>query len=560
MSGRRVALFVGALMVALFFALGLGFIRSNAQTSDEAMHLVAGYSYLATHDFRLNPEHPALAKEWEALPLYLFYRLPFAPDEKQWAQSDETAIGERFLYQNTVGAETLLTVGRLPVLVLGCVLIALIGLWSYRLWGGWAAALSMAAAAVDPTLLAHSCVIHTDLTAALFTFLTFYCAWEYLRRPRLRWIAGAVVAIFLGIACKYSMAFLPVMLGFVLGAVALVERRFPLPRSPGDTLAFTAIAVCLASLIIPASYAFQGFSTWNYGMSIILNHQSGGHRAFLLGHYAEQGWWYYFPVAFVLKTAPGALALMIASIALLRRGTPLRAREALMLYGPVAITFGVMTQGQINIGLRHVLPVFPFLYVAVGRLATLRFSRRWLAPAACAVPLVAAAVSSLRVAPHQLAYFSDLVGGPAEGYKYLSDSNLDWGQDIKNLKQWLEDHNAPSIIYLSYFGNASPRYWGIRYQSVPPGPEVTSDRVPPGTRPELFAISAFHMQGVAADNHDLYRWLYKRTPIAKVGYSIFVFDITDDDDARAQIRRVTDECMHLPPGRRCGVWTTPQFP
>src|SRR5206468_2193426 len=98
--------------------------------------------------------------------------------------------------------------------------------------------------------------------------------------------------------------------------------------------------------------------------------------------------------------------------------------------------------------------------------ATIQFRQRWLAPLLLSLPLAATALTSLKVAPHQLAYFNELVGGPAEGYRYLSDSNVDWGQDLKGVKAYMEQQGL-EMIYLSYFGSAPPSYYAIHYQNVP---------------------------------------------------------------------------------------------
>ncbi len=136
------------------------------------------------------------------------------------------------------------------------------------------------------------------------------------------------------------------------------------------------------------------------------------------------------------------------------------------------------------------------------------------------------------VAPHQLAYFNESVGGPERGYRYLSDSNLDWGQDLKGLKAYIEKEKLP-IIYLSYFGTAPPSYYGIRYQDVaskgilgPPPPE----KVPADAPRKILAISAYNLQDVSNADDPLFRWLWTRRPIAKIGYSIFVYDLTNDQE------------------------------
>jgi hypothetical protein len=134
-----------------------------------------------------------------------------------------------------------------------------------------------------------------------------------------------------------------------------------------------------------------------------------------------------------------------------------------LLLVPIIIFFLTTSQSKVNIGLRHILPVYAFLFVLASRLATVSFRRIGLPHVLMGIPLFLTAISSLHVAPHQLAYFDKFFDGPDRGHYYLSDSNLDWGQDLKGLKAHMEKEKLP-IIYLSYFGTAPPSYYGIRYQ------------------------------------------------------------------------------------------------
>jgi hypothetical protein len=236
----------------------------------------------------------------------------------------------------------------------------------------------------------------------------------------------------------------------------------------------------------------------------------------------------------------GSLALIALSLVFCRAGSSLRPRDASCLLLPVATILLVNAAAKVDIGLRHVLPVYPFLFVLASRLATVRLGRRWLAPGLIGAALGLTMISSLRVAPHELAYFNEIVGGPSEGYRYLADSNLDWGQDLKNLKAYTEEQNLP-IIYLSYFGSAPPGYYGIRYQYVPgawplewPPP---GDTVPSAAPRKVLAISASNLLDVFDSHAPLFRWLRSRQPIAKIGYSIFVFDLTNDPAGVAMVER-----------------------
>jgi hypothetical protein len=301
----------------------------------------------------------------------------------------------------------------------------------------------------------------------------------------------------------------------------------------------------LALPIILLAYFLRGFELWLLGFERFMALARMGQASFFLGEYSYLGWWNYFVVAFLIKTPIGSLILITVSLVFYSLGSPLRRREVVFLLAPVAIIFFVTSQAKTNIGLRHVLPVYPFLFVLASRLATAHFRPGRLTAFLVAVSLVFTAISSLRIAPHQLAYFNEFVGGPARGYHYLADSNLDWGQDLKGLKAYMEKGNLP-IIYLSYHGTAAPSYYGIRYQYVPgswpldwPPP---ADKVPAHAPQKILAISVFNLQDVAFSHEPLFRWLWSRKPLEKIGYSIFIYDLTDD---REGLRRLEESYIKV---------------
>ena len=543
MSTTKVAPLAAIFLLLLFVAQGIFFIRANSQTIDEAMHLAAGYSYLAKRDFRIEPQNPPLIKELLALPLFLAYRLPFNPDPQQWRDADGFSIGRDLLYKSTIPADQMLAWSRLPNLLFGVLLVALTGWWAYRLWGNGAALLAMALAALEPNLVAHSSLVTTDIGVTLFTFLTVYLFWEYVNHPTWTFLVGTGISTGMALVAKYSAVLLIPIIALIVAASLLRGSKpdvpFPKtwnPNTPRHKLLHAAAVLSLilfvALLAIPPAYLFQGFKPWLSGFQQFLTLSQEGLPAFFFGEYSWHNWWGYFPLAFLIKTPVGTLVLVTISLVFYRSGSPLGYRQALFLVLPVTLIFLAMTQAKTNIGLRHILPVYPFLFVLASRTATLRLRRPSLALLLIGIPLACTAISSLRIAPHQLAYFNESIGGPEQGYRYLSDSNLDWGQDLKGLKAYIEREKLP-IIYLSYFGTAPPAYYGIRYQDVaskgalgPPPPE----KVPADAPRKILAISAYNLQDVSTADNPLFRWLWTRRPIAKIGYSIFVYDLTNDQE------------------------------
>jgi hypothetical protein len=427
-------------------------------------------------------------------------------------------------------------------------LVALTGWWAYRLWGSRAALLAMALASLEPNLVAHSSLATTDVGVALFIFLTHYLLWEHLNNPKWWLLLAVGISTGLALVAKFSALLLVPLLALII--VLLFFHRddcilLPLRANhnePRHNLCQTTVAFLLillfAAVTIPSVYFFQGFAPWLSGLDRFMSLADAGRLAFFLGEYSYLGWWNYFLISFLIKTPIGTLILIAAALAFYRMGTPLTRREAIFLLIPVMIIFIATSLAKVNIGLRHILPVYPFLFVLASRLATVRFRRRWLSSVIIGTPLLLTAIASLRIAPHQLAYFNELVGGPDQGYRYLSDSNIDWGQDLKGLKRYMGKQNLP-VIYLSYFGTAPPSYYGIRYQYVPgtwplEWPSLT-EKVPETVARKILAISVYNLQDVSTAYYPLFRWLWARKPIAKIGYSIFCYDLSNDPEGLAKL-------------------------
>jgi hypothetical protein len=542
---KLLALLACAGLLSAFLIQGWFFIRANSQTFDEAVHLAAGYSYLDRHDFRLNPEHPPLLKELAALPVYLRYHVPFRPPPHLWEQGEKWTISREFLYHSPVFADDLLTTARLPMLALGGLLVALTGWWAYRLWGEGAAVVATGLAAFEPNLIAHSCLIGTDVGSAFFIVLTLYLLWEYGQKRSLWLLAASGIALGLGLASKFSVVLLVGMGGVILLA-HVCFRSAPLfppradvapPRLAIRLKQAVFVTVCvavLAAVVVLSAYFFQGWGYWKNGFTWQMTKGGQGHDGYFLGEYSKDGWLLYFPVAFLVKTPIGSIVLIAASLLLFRAGKRLALRDGLFLLVPVFVFLAVVIRGRINIGVRYLIPIYPFLFLLASRLATVTLTRRWLVPVLLGIALLGNAVSVLRIAPHDLAYFNELAGGPENGRHLLADSNLDWGQDLKGLKEYIDRENIP-IIYLSYYGTALPEGYGIRYQEIPGGSPVDwterhKDSVPEDG-PQYLAVSVTNLQGVYwdPDEHGKrapFEEFDSRKPDAIIGHSIYVYRLT----------------------------------
>jgi hypothetical protein len=274
---------------------------------------------------------------------------------------------------------------------------------------------------------------------------------------------------------------------------------------------------------------------------LLYTYQSAMTRStYLAGQYSRTGWWYYFPFAMLVKSPLSLIAASLGSLAVgvvAFRHRAERARDgsihesfrwaAACLAIPPAIYLLAAMRSNLNIGLRHVLPVYPFLYIGIGLAASYLWKfKPALTRLAAALLAVALAAEALAAFPNYIAFFNAAVGGPRKGLYLLGDSNLDWGQDLKLLAQWQEVNLKPKGIplYLVYFGVADPSAYGIEYINFPGGWQFNRN-FQFRTEPGVLAISATNLQGIYLSNEarEAYSKLKNREPLEVLGGTIYLY-------------------------------------
>ncbi|NTU69971.1 hypothetical protein HGB13_04095, partial [bacterium] len=252
-------------------------------------------------------------------------------------------------------------------------------------------------------------------------------------------------------------------------------------------------------------------------------HATGGHTSFLLGQLSN-GWWYYYIIAFLVKTPIPAIVFIFSSFVFWKPKKDKDNIAKMVLLIPVFVLFGFALSTRINLGIRYLLPIFPLLYVFLSflaerfsfkdirNLAKNKFSFAGIFGVIFIVLISWHLVSSLRIYPSYLAYFNEAIGGPQNGMRYVTDSNLDWGQDVKRLKTYVEKHNIDKMI-VDYFGKGNPKYYlGDKYI------EWSANKK---QEPGWYAISATYFQ--QANAYGDYQWLKNVKPYTTIGYSILIF-------------------------------------
>jgi hypothetical protein len=539
MQSRKWLLVIWLALATIRLALGISFIRANSTTGDETLYIVAGYVCLHSGDFSVNSGHPPLSKLLAGAAASLVWDPPYEHDTN-WRGGVYRPLDEFFYADRAFGTldergELVTMVARVPGMLLGLALCLLCGLWAHRLWGREAGILALGLAVLDPNLLAHSCVVGTDAPLAFFLTLSLYLAWEHARRPSRGLLVGVGLSFGLALATKFSAVVLsPAIALLFLYAYRVTEAR-SLARALGRTAAACAAVVGIALLVFVSSYGFVGLDSLFFGMGSQLEHQSSGHPAFLLGEVSSEGWWFYFPVAAFAKTPALTLVIVVAAMALWPFRAERRPLETLALVVPAALFFAFNLFLSVNVGIRYLLTVYPFLFVAAGHLVRMAPARAQAGALVASLGVLAA--TTVPSAPHQIAYFSHFIGGPARGHEWLSDSNIDWGQDLGGLAGWLKDH-GDAAAYVSYYGRYPPAYFRIRShyapgftrQPVGPAPSMIVEPAP-----RYLAISVTNLHGTYTGQPEMYAWLKSHEPIAAIGHSIFIYDLEAIPDAHEQL-------------------------
>ena len=563
-----------ALLIALFAQAALAAARTSL-TIDEGLHITSGYSILRTGDFRLIEEHPPLVKLLAALPLLPVRDLAdpkMLPGWEPEAGVSDTVRLVRVMkqwLQPYRPFDRIVYAARVPIMLLSLLLGAVVFRWAADLAGSRAGLIALGLYAFDPNIVAHSAVAAIDLGAAALITFASYAFWRALRRPTRLSVVWAGVTLGLAQATKISaLILLPLFVALAgLGALmahdpawlsGLRIRRWARTDTPRQKMArlglLLSVMFVLAGLTLWAVYGFEMRTPFGWNVPVpaashliplerVRADLAAGRTTFLMGQYSGHGWWYYFPIAFAIKTPLPTLILLAATggsfVLGLARKKAVGWDVLSLIAFPMVYFVGALVQ-PFNIGYRHLLPILPFAFVFIAVQVTSRIShatsRATSLNRASLVTHYASrftlyallawyAISAVRIFPDYLAYFNELVGGPDGGYHYLVDSNVDWGQAWKELKAYMDAHGI-ARIKLAQFSSNDPATYGIDYEPIAPmagAPPVLPARFNPA--PGVYVLSASALQGVPLADINTYDYFRHRSPTARIGHAMFVYDI-----------------------------------
>ena len=495
-----------AALLAAFVLQSVLALPQLTPSFDEHSHLPAGYTYWKTRDLRLNPQHPPLVKLLAAAPLLALQpRVDWT--DPSWAAANEWRFGHVFFYEWGNDLDRMLLWARLPIVGLALLLGLCVFRWSSERFGLKGGLLSLLLYAFCPTVIAHSRFVTMDVALAAFLTFALYHLWRYTQGGRRSDLVLCAVSLGLALATKFSA---PVIVPVVIAFVVLKAKRVGPP----------ALVLAVAALVLWAAYLFGDPMQYVNGLRRVNQDHPAEHRYFLLGQYRAGGFWYYFAAAFLMKTPIPTLVALAAAAIHAWRTRATTGRDDLVLLVPAAVFFAATSIWAHNLGVRYLLPAYPLLFIFAGRLAEPLAAHRAgrVVGGVLAMWLVARGVTTH---PDQLAYFNEATGGPALGYRRLDDSNVDWIQDLKRLKAFLDAKGiGPVNVCMHMRGN--PPHYGIQAEPVEPQ-QLVGDPAP-----GHYAISAHCLSRIREYNADAGReldWMERFPLVGRVGWSFYVFQI-----------------------------------
>ncbi len=552
-------------------------VRRESQTWDEGNHIFAGYRSWTHADFGLNPEHPPLVKLLATVPLLSLH--PESPVlEERFFKEDAFLRGKEFLYRND--PEKILARTRTAAAILTLLTALVIFFGAREMFGTGAAFIALPLLAFDPNLLAHGALITTDVGLACFMFLTVYMFYRFVKCPSALRLIMTGASVGLVLAVKHTgLLVLPILFLLAVCELALGATRKNIGRQTLKIFGSLVLITLIGGVVLWSFYGFryaarpnglqmnpplveyvkglEAYEAWPistmarfrilpesylYGL-VDVKLTANYYTSYVLGKVYPHGVWFYFPIAFLVKSTVAVLVFLLLTLGVIAARRLNHWREILFLLVPTIFYLIVALAVGMNIGVRHILIVYVFLYVLIGGAAwaLIRKSRKW--AYAVGVLLLAHAASSVMAFPNYIPYSNELWGGPSQTHKYLTDSNADWGEQLKSVKQYLDQRGVKECWFV-YFaaGVAEPGYYGIPCKPLPTISTLWLNEpieVPASIDgPVLISASNLSSVEFGPGRLDPYGQFKLMKPTAVIDHGVFVFDGKFDMPLGAAIWKV----------------------
>jgi 4-amino-4-deoxy-L-arabinose transferase-like glycosyltransferase len=544
-------------------------VHRESLTWDEGDHSFSGYMMWKTGDYGLNPEHPPLVKLLAAVPT-IGKNLWTPPLQGRFFKGEAYLDGRDWLARNDGGSQHLLFQMRMMTGIFAVGLSLVIFFATREFFGTGAALFALVIASFDPNLLAHSALVTTDMGVACFFLASIYAFYRYVKKPGWWRLIVAAIAAGLLISTKHSGVLLaPILLVLIFWEVAAASRgqRLHTALRLFGSFAFIVIGGCVVlwaffgfryaarppGLHLHPSLAIYALGLSHFDQSVILTFahwhllpeseligladvkiMAQDYPTFILGHVYSHAIWWYFPVAVLIKTTLGLLALLALSAFAIVTGILRWSREVAYLVLPAAVYFAIAMAAGMDIGARHVLPLYAMAAILAGGaiMALSRRNGRWI-PAwtwVCSLLVVAHVASALSVFPNYMAYANRAWGGPENLHNLLSDANVDWAQQLYQVREW-QDLHPSQPCWFAYFAypEIDPAVYGIHCNMLPTADTgwAGTSIVPPVIHGPVI-ISAGDLSGCEWSSSQLnpYRSFQDVKPVAAIDYGVFVYQGT----------------------------------
>ncbi|HEX7728590.1 MAG TPA: glycosyltransferase family 39 protein [Terracidiphilus sp.] len=559
-SGIWIAVAVLLLMQA---AQTIYVVHRESLTFDEGNHMYAGYMMWHDGDYGLNPEHPPLVKLL-ATSVLLGHDYWLPQQQGRYFKSEAYLNGRDWLARNDGASGHMVLKMRMAagLLALG---FSLMIFWAARAWFGPVAGLAaLAIASFDPVVLANSALVTTDIAVSLFLLASVYAFYRYVKAPTMVNLVIAGVAGGLAISSKHSGVLLAPMLLVLIAWEILTAERGTRLRATGKLAAGFVGVLVIGVAVLWAFYGFRyaarpagvtmsvqltdtvkAIAPWkaaavlefaklhllpeSYLIGMVdVNSMALFYPTFILGKMYSHGVWWYFPVALLIKSTLGLIAMVLLALFAIVTGKLRKGRELAFVILPAAVYFGAAVASGMNIGARHLMPAYTLAFVLAGAgvAAMAAHGMKW---KAFAFGLIAAhALSALLVFPNYMAYANEAWGGPKNTHKLLSDANVDWAQQLYQVKAW-QDRHPGEECWFAYFAYSeiNPATYGITCHHLPTidsmwlgGAEVIAPQVKGNV-----LISAGDWSGCEWPSGLMnpYRGFQAREPDEMIDYAVLVY-------------------------------------
>lgn len=562
MKSKRKAQLIFFCLSIIFIILCMYTLRNMSYTVSEPIYIMAGYYYL-TEGETFYTGHPFLTHIISAIPL-LFIDID-KPEPAEIYHPFEFARKE-WLYYGNNNADQIIFLARIPFILLSIFFAGFIFRWTRELFGLIPGTVALIFYFFNPDIIWNSVVVMTDLAVAGFMFISCYYLWKYLKEEKRKNLVYTGIFFGAAISSKSTALFIiPIYLGMFL-----IMRKWIWKKTIKESLYILAIALILFSLMGIGEIApiynqenpfYQQFEDARTNERLIklaneytnneifqeiiivslrdvslpssssiqayvsqFKHTVDGHSQYFNGEYSSHGIWYYYFFEYLVKTPLALIVLFIFSIFLAYKLKTRDYKDEIAIILPIiiflAITSFIM---KLNLGLRHTLLVHFFLIIFIARLFQYQKYKTKIFPIIFSILVGIYILGTVLYAPNYIAYFNELL--PAEqAPAFVIDDSIDFGQSLILLGNYVKENNITNIK-LRYSGFEHPEYRGITYEKLDCKPTTG-----------ILAVSVnalyggkFWYEGIQQINMDCYAWLREKEPIARVGYTIYVYNITEED-------------------------------